>query len=1029
MSILQFYLIIPLFHFSKAINEEGETDSFGSGQDLGPSNITESESLESLDEVDSSVVSVGRHCDDELLMLGHEEAERWSVTVDKKTLKKMTAKDIKRQDTIWELIQTERHHCRTLKILQKIYGQGLYEDFHMPKEVVDRLFPKLEDLIEIHMAFLKNLQDLQNRREDHSIDEVGTLLVDQFNGDSVEKMSIAYGAFCSSHKDSVLLYKDLLARDRNFQSFIKRCNNHTLCKKREIPDFMLLVTQRLSKYPTLIEAILKSTKDKKDRENLSTALQLSKDLLHNVDEQVDEYERQQRLVDIYNRMDARATTSYMGKKFKKSDLLAGRRLIYEGIVGYKNARGKVTEVMAVILTDVILFLMETNQKYTFFSQDNKSSVIPLFQLLVRGKDDTRDSKGIYLISQNKQNPEMYELVCRTGENRHQWIEMARQAVEKCPEPESSADDIVPDESEEDRKMEARSAKVRDIIDQLQKKDLEIKACCDEKNSLMIELLEIYSWKDEPQRQRPNSLGEEEGTEHMDALQAAIQEVSVTASRLTTMLQGNGSQLSRHVSSVGEHYSNSYSCPPVPKRAETFAGFDTSFDISKGYMPKKKYLSEVYDEGRSTSLQNLDTSRTDSDSDICHGAGCYRQTEADDSLESRVYERLSDNGSIGDISGSSTHSFMVSGDYMTSISQLARSLHSIVHLTAQQGTAVETLRAQLAEANERINKLSAEVHERKGGYRHNQLEELRNLQSELQSQKEELRRQKEVLQKQIDMWEQGKSSSHKDKDSSHHGQSLPKHASSPGMATTHHHSLDQDKGTDSVEKRQKSCDDASQNNTHRRSASADFCQAIEDDLERLRQGSQPRSMRREMPTRSDSRASVSSVSSAKQNLPMHLLSAKNEQRHAKQLPTRHVPSQSSGTPPPPGVQQVLPHKLAASTSSGALTGQSSNNNSAIQSPSGASASLSGSSSTSSLSHKLSNRPKNSGAPPASNLSLLMKLAEPNSKGRTASASSIGEKSLSNQKTDPPQSTASPGSQGQKSGGNHKSQKSDSGVIYF
>lgn len=390
------------------------------------------------------------------------------------------------------------------------------------------------------------------------------------------------------------------------------------------------------------------------------------------------------------------------------------------------------------------------------------------------------------------------------------------------------------------------------------------------------------------------------------------------------------------------------------------------------------------------------------------------------------------------------------------------------MTAQQGTAVETLRAQLAEANERINKLSAEVHERKGGYRHNQLEELRNLQehvrrerqelekqkerekmrlerertyieeqrkeverkeSELQSQKEELRRQKEVLQKQIDMWEQGKSSSHKDKDSSHHGQSLPKHASSPGMGTTHHHSLDQDKGTDSVEKRQKSCDDASQNNTHRRSASADFCQAIEDDLERLRQGSQPRSMRREMPTRSDSRASVSSVSSAKQNLPMHLLSAKNEQRHAKQLPTRHVPSQSSGTPPPPGVQQVLPHKLAASTSSGALTGQSSNNNSAIQSPSGASASLSGSSSTSSLSHKLSNRPKNSGAPPASNLSLLMKLAEPNSKGRTASASSIGEKSLSNQKTDPPQSTASPGSQGQKSGGNHKSQKSDSGVIYF
>jgi hypothetical protein len=43
------------------------------------------------------------------------------------------------------------------------------------------------------------------------------------------------------------------------------------------------------------------------------------------------------------------------------------------------------------------------------------------------------------------------------------------------------------------------------------------------------------------------------------------------------------------------------------------------------------------------------------------------------------------------------------------------------------TAVECLRAQLAEANEKINNLSAEVHDRKGGLRHNQLEELRNLQ--------------------------------------------------------------------------------------------------------------------------------------------------------------------------------------------------------------------------------------------------------------------------------------------------------------
>lgn len=37
-------------------------------------------------------------------------------------------------------------------------------------------------------------------------------------------------------------------------------SNQTVCEKRELPDFILGVTVRLSKYPILIEAILKGTK-------------------------------------------------------------------------------------------------------------------------------------------------------------------------------------------------------------------------------------------------------------------------------------------------------------------------------------------------------------------------------------------------------------------------------------------------------------------------------------------------------------------------------------------------------------------------------------------------------------------------------------------------------------------------------------------------------------------------------------------------------------------------------------------------
>ena len=60
--------------------------------------------------------------------------------------------------------------------------------------------------------------------------------------------------------------------------------------------------------------------------------------------------------------------------FQKSDIMANnRKLLYEGVCGYKNARGKTVEVVAVLLNDVFFFLQDNNQKYSFFAQDSKVS--------------------------------------------------------------------------------------------------------------------------------------------------------------------------------------------------------------------------------------------------------------------------------------------------------------------------------------------------------------------------------------------------------------------------------------------------------------------------------------------------------------------------------------------------------------------------------------------------------------------------------------------------------------------------------
>ena len=61
------------------------------------------------------------------------------------------------------------------------------------------------------------------------------------------------------------------------------------------------------------------------------------------------------------------------------------------------------------------------------------SVVPLTSLIVREKGSTKDNRGIYLIRQSRENPEMYELVCKSSQERRDWTELLRKAVNESPE--------------------------------------------------------------------------------------------------------------------------------------------------------------------------------------------------------------------------------------------------------------------------------------------------------------------------------------------------------------------------------------------------------------------------------------------------------------------------------------------------------------------------------------------------------------------------------------------------------------------
>uniref|UniRef100_A0A673T428 Rho guanine nucleotide exchange factor 2 n=1 Tax=Suricata suricatta TaxID=37032 RepID=A0A673T428_SURSU len=346
-------------------------------------------------------------------------ADSWSLAVDSSFLQQQKKEVMKQQDVIYELIQTELHHVRTLKIMTRLFRTGMLEELQLEPGVVQGLFPCVDELSDIHTRFLGQL--LERRRQalcpgstrNFVIPRLGDLLINQFSGPSAEQMRKTYSEFCSRHTKALKLYKELYARDKRFQQFIRKVTRSAVLKRHGVQECILLVTQRITKYPVLISRILQhSHGTEEERRDLTTALGLVKELLSNVDQDVHELEKGARLQEIYHRMDPRAQTPVPGKgPFGREELLR-RRLIHDGCLLWKTATGRFKDVLMLLMTDVLVFLQEKDQKYIFPALD-KPSVVSLQNLIVR--DIANQEKGMFLISAAP--PEMYEVHTASRDDR------------------------------------------------------------------------------------------------------------------------------------------------------------------------------------------------------------------------------------------------------------------------------------------------------------------------------------------------------------------------------------------------------------------------------------------------------------------------------------------------------------------------------------------------------------------------------------------------------------------------------------
>ncbi|XP_047437596.1 A-kinase anchor protein 13 isoform X3 [Mugil cephalus] len=668
------------------------------------------------------------------------EADSWSLGVEQQYLQQLDRELVKRQDVIYELMQTEMHHIRTLRIMSEVYSKGLHKEVQLELQTLEKLFPALDELLDFHTQHLLRLLERKKESQQEGgcfegsflISRIGDVLVSQFSGSNGESMKRVYGRFCSRHNEAVNLYKDLLTKDKRFKAFIKKKMSSSIVRRLSIPECILLVTQRITKYPVLIQRMLQHTKESEDDfYDLTDAVRLVKDVIAAVDSKVNEHEKRRRLKEFHSRMDSKSIMMRKsGQIFAREDLLR-RRLIHDGALQLKNVQGRLKDVHILLLSDVIVFLQEKDQKYVFAMLDQRSTVISLQKLIVR--EVANEERGLFLITAGIEKPEMMEVLASSKEERNTWMQLIQDAMQSM---EKDEDEGIPSETEDDkRQLEIKAKEMRDMLKQ---KDKEIMSLLEEKVRLFRGMWEGLSPGEEACRQVEPFFRSASGPEPprgASIMKDALEEVET----LQTLVNGS---LGGAMASVQEGGGAGPVC--LPRRAETFGGFDSH----------QMHSSKSGDRDESEDMSG-DLRRTESDSvlkkQVLHSvsnlhlllsslqAVVVQQDSYIDDQRQTLSERSSSCTSLS--RQSSRPSSLIEQEKQRSLEKQRQELAS---LQRQQAAHAEEKRRREKEWDLREQHLSE-----REALVHVQAEEILKQHKALEEEKQELQSKKEVYQKELE----------------------------------------------------------------------------------------------------------------------------------------------------------------------------------------------------------------------------------------------------------------------------------------
>lgn len=209
-----------------------------------------------------------------------EEKPSWTSSVPEEIWKNLPKKEIKRQETIYEVFITEKNFVKSLEVTRDTFMKTLAETNIIPADIrknfIRHVFAHINDIYSVNRRFLEALSERQKSSP-----------VVKGIGDIILRFIPFFEPFVS-YVASRPYAKYLIETQRSVNPYFARFDDDMMSSslRHGIDSFLSQGVSRPGRYMLLVREIMKSSdaeKDKRDYENLSRAMDALRDFMKRID--------------------------------------------------------------------------------------------------------------------------------------------------------------------------------------------------------------------------------------------------------------------------------------------------------------------------------------------------------------------------------------------------------------------------------------------------------------------------------------------------------------------------------------------------------------------------------------------------------------------------------------------------------------------------------------------------------------------------------------------------------------------------